>query len=413
MNKTKSLCFVFILILEASFAQTKEEKKWLELEAVYSGLPWYNAKGGLESGFVYMDNIDITAKINFDEVFNWKDNLSLFVYGLGNHGGQATELMGDFQVASNIEAVETWRLFEIWMQQNFFNDRLSILAGLYDLNSEFDVLRPGTLFINSSFGIGAEYAQSGQNGPSIFPVSSLGIRMASFVGDRTRIRLAILDGVPGDPNNIESNEINISTEDGALIATEISIYTSKDFSEDQKSMERSYETRRRKVGREHDVYKKDKVNIGGWFYTAEFQTVESSPEMDRGNFGAYIGAQKYIPLNEKEDYIAFFARFGVANSRFNRLGSALSGGFVMSNPVSVFDDNFGIAFSSGFNGSNFQEIQQSNETTETVIEFTYSLPIKSWIMLQPDLQYLVNPSTQQELQNPLSFAMLIQLSFQY
>lgn len=413
MYRSISVYLTSLVISLSISAQSEDEKKWLELEAVYSGLPWYNTKGGLETGFVYMDNIDLTAKVNFDEVFNWEDNLSLFVYGLGNHGGRATELMGDFQVASNIEAVQTWRLFEVWIQQNFFNDRLSILAGLYDLNSEFDVLRPGTLFINSSFGIGAEYAQSGQNGPSIFPVSSLGIRMASFVGDRTRIRLAILDGVPGDPNNIESNEINLSSEDGVLIASEISVYTSKNFTEDQKSFERSYETRRRKVGREHDVYKKDKINVGGWLYSSEFQTIEMTSQFARGNFGVYIGAQKYIPLNEQEDYIAFFGRFGIANGRFNRLGSALSGGFVMSNPISRFDDNFGIAFSSGFNGSEFQGIQNSNETTETVIEFTYSLPLKSWILLQPDVQYVVNPSTRQELQNPLSFAMLIQLSFQY
>ncbi len=418
MNSTKHR-FVFLWLISlptlSLLAQDKEtlDKSWLELEAVYSALPWYNVIGGLETGFVYMDNVDITAKVNFDEVFDLKDNLSLFVYGLGNHGGQATDLMGDFQVASNIEAVPTWRLFEMWVQHNFFNDRISVLAGLYDLNSEFDVLRPGTLFINSSFGIGAEYAQSGQNGPSIFPISSLGIRMASFIGNRTRVRLAILDGVSGDPTNLESNEIALSSSDGALIAGEISVYTGKYFNEYQQNMERSYESRRKKVGREHDVYMKDKINIGGWYYTSEFKTIEPVSDQDRGNFGVYIGVQKYLALNKEEDYIAFFARYGIANSRFNRLGSALSGGFVMSNPISNFDDSFGLAFSSGFNGSKFQELQNSNETIETVIELTYSLPIKSWLMLQPDIQYVVNPSTQEGLSNPLSFALMLQLSFQH
>ena len=85
----------------------------------------------------------------------------------------------------------------------------------------------------------------------------------------------------------------------------------------------------------------------------------------------------------------------------------------MSNPISRFDDSFGIAFSSGFNGSDFKNIHESNETTETAIEFTYSLPLKSWIMLQPDIQYIINPSTREELSNPLAFAMLVQLSFEY
>lgn len=394
-------------------AQSDSPQSWLELEAVYSALPWYNASGGLETGFVYMDNADITAKVNFDEIFNLKDRLSLFIYGLGNHGDRATDLMGDFQVASNIEAIQAWRIFEFWAQQNFLNDRISVLVGLYDLNSEFDVLRPGTLFINSSFGIGAEYAQSGKNGPSIFPISSLGIRMASFIGNRTKIRFAILDAVPGDPADLTSNEIHLSRDEGALIAGEISIYTGADFTERNRNIERSYVTRRRKVGRGSEVYKNDKINIGGWYYTSEFESViDQSPSS--GNFGIYVGSQKYFPIGDDEDYIALFARYGIANSGFNRFGSALSGGLLISNPITSIDDNFGLAFSSGFNGSEFQEIQNnSNEMAETVIEFTYSLPMASWILLQPDIQYVINPSTRPELDNSLAFALLAQLSFSY
>ncbi|MEQ9007836.1 MAG: carbohydrate porin, partial [Ekhidna sp.] len=284
-------------------------------------------------------------------------------------------------------------------------------AGLYDLNSEFDVLRPGTLFINSSFGIGAEYAQSGVNGPSIFPISSLGVRFSTFVGDRTRVRLAILDAVSGNPNDLTSNEIHLSKKEGALIAGEVSVYTSSDFSEDERNVDRSYVTRRRKVGRQHDVYKKDKINIGGWYYTSDFQSMDGS-EPEKGNSGIYFGIQKYIPLDAEDDYIAFFGRYGIANHQINRYGSALSGGFVMSNPISGFDDNFGLAFSSGLNGESFQELQESSENAETVFEFTYSLPLASWFLLQPDVQYVVNPSTKEELDNPLSFALLIQFSIQ-
>ncbi|WP_420318536.1 carbohydrate porin [Ekhidna sp.] len=412
MNRTLFVYLYFALgIVSTVSAQPDSETKWLEFEAIYSAMPWYNASGGIKTGFVYIDNADITAKVNFDQLFGLKDNLSLFIYGLGNNGDMASEYVGDFQIASNIEAPQAWRIFEFWIQHNIFNDRVSFLAGLYDLNSEFDVLRPGTLFINSSFGIGAEYAQSGQNGPSIFPISSLGMRIATFIGDRTRLRLVVLDAVPGDPNDLTSNEISISREQGALIAGELSIYTSKDFHDDQRVFERSYETRRRKVGRQFDVYKKDKINIGGWYYTSDFYEINNQTRSDRGNYGIYIGGQRYFQLNDREDYIALFARYGLANSRFNRLGSALSGGFVISNPISKVDDNFGLAFSSGFNGNRFQEMQIGEEKTETFVEFTYSLPVSSWFLLQPDVQYVINPSTRSELDNALSFALLVQFSF--
>ncbi|WP_425391072.1 carbohydrate porin [Ekhidna sp.] len=407
-NRFILLSFIVLWIPKPIDAQ-ENESKWIELEAVYSAMPWYNVDGGIKTGFVYIDNADITAKLNFDQLFGLKDNLSLFVYGLGNNGDMASEYMGDFQIASNIEAPKAWRIFELWVQQNLFNDQISVLVGLYDLNSEFDVLRPGTLFINSSFGIGAEYAQSGQNGPSIFPISSLGIRISSFIGDRTRLRLAVLDAVSGDPNDLESNEISLSSEQGALIAGELSVYTNKDFDEDQQNLERSYETRRRKVGRQFDVYKKDKINVGGWYYTSEFEELDGS-SVSSGNVGVYVGAQKYFPIGNEEDFVAFFGRYGIANSKYNRFGAALSGGLVVSNPLTGIEDSFGLAFSSGFNGDEFQELQNSGERTETVLELTYSLPIKSWFLLQPDVQFVINPSTSEELSNPLAVAMLVQLS---
>ena len=335
-----------------------------------------------------MDNADVTAKVNLDRIFNLSDQLTLFAYGLGNHGGRATALMGDFQVASNIEAARTWRLFECWSQYNLPNDRLSVLVGLYDLNSEFDILKPGTLFINSSFGIGAEYAQSGKNGPSIFPVSSFGIRLATITGEHTRLRFALLDGVPGNPGNLKSNEISLSFNDGMLVASEFSIYTSgEEDKEVRDQLERAYVTRRRKVGREYEFASADKINIGWWFYTDRFRPVNDSTDLRFGNTGAYIGMQQYFPLGTEADYVAVFARFGVANDDFNRFGSALSGGAVISNPFVQSDHSLGLAFSSGFNGKAFREAQvSSSEIAETVVELTYAISVGSRLLIQPDVQ---------------------------
>ena len=384
----------------------------MELEVVYSALPWHNAFRGIRSGSVYMDNADVTATINFDRIFNLEDKLSLFVYGLGNHGGQATALMGDYQVASNIEAVRTWRLFEAWVQHNFIKDRISILVGLYDLNSEFDILKPGTLFINSSFGIGAEYAQSGRNGPSIFPVSSFGVRFATLIAEHIRFRMAVLDGVPGDPHDLKSNKIILSPNDGVLLAAEAAIYTGRDHEDlSHVDLERGYVTRRRKVGREYGIANTDKINIGWWYYIDKFMQINDSTDLQYGNAGAYIGMQRYFTLGSEEDFIALFVRYGIANAAFNRFGSAISAGVVVSNPIFKTNDSIGLAFSSGINGSVFREIQEnSSGIAETVLELTYAIPVGSWLLVQPDVQYIFNPSTRADLDNPLSFGLLLQLS---
>ena len=67
----------------------------------------------------------------------------------------------------------------------------SILIGRYDLNTEFYRLQSAGLFLNSSFGVGPEFSQSGRSGPSIYPnttfadyrpVRSVVVRAAAFDG---------------------------------------------------------------------------------------------------------------------------------------------------------------------------------------------------------------------------------------
>ena len=64
------------------------------------------------------------------------------------------------------------------MQHNFQWSGVSLLGGIYDLNSEFDRLQAAGLFLNSSFGVTPEIAQSGETGPSIFPRTAAGLRLS-------------------------------------------------------------------------------------------------------------------------------------------------------------------------------------------------------------------------------------------
>lgn len=55
----------------------------------------------------------------------------------------------------------TTKLFQAWLQQTFLDERASVLAGLYDLNSEFYVTDSASMFTHPTFGIGAEFAGTG------------------------------------------------------------------------------------------------------------------------------------------------------------------------------------------------------------------------------------------------------------
>ena len=110
----------------------------------------------------------------------------------------------------------TTKLFQAWVQQAFLDDRVSVLAGLYDLNSEFYATESAAMFVHPTFGMSAELAGTGKNGPSVFPTSSFGIRVKAEPAPGYYLQAITLDGVPGDPSEPKGTYIKFNEGDGAL-----------------------------------------------------------------------------------------------------------------------------------------------------------------------------------------------------
>jgi porin len=148
----------------------------VSLSAVYTADIRGNVDGGIARGARYLDDVDLQVAFDGDKLAGWH-GARAFVYALYDNGVHLSPtLVGDIQSVSNIETdVRAVRLFEAWIEQDVGKVG-SVKAGLYNLNSEFDTTQSGGLFLISSHGIGPDFAQSGRNGPSIFPVTSLAVR---------------------------------------------------------------------------------------------------------------------------------------------------------------------------------------------------------------------------------------------
>src|SRR4029077_12980905 len=129
--------------------------------------------------------------------FGWSDTIA-YLDAVWLQGGLPSSFIGDAQGVSSISAPNCIKLYEAWIQKNLLENRVSMLAGLYDLNTEFYRLQSAGLFLNSSFGIGPEFAQSAVEGPCIFPSTSAGARVENKPTQGIVLRTAILDGVPVD-----------------------------------------------------------------------------------------------------------------------------------------------------------------------------------------------------------------------
>ncbi len=355
----------------------------VDAEIVYKLDFMANVAGGIHKGARVLDNLD--AIFDFDgEKLSGANGLSARIYLLNNNGGEPDkDLVGSAQGVNNIEVAKaTGKLYEAWLQQNLFDDRLSVLGGLYDLNSEFYVTDSSALFIHPTYGIGTDFSQSGLNGPSIFPTTSLAARVKIQPARHLYLQTAILDGAPGAPDDPKGTQIEFNDGEGALFVAEAG-YTPA----------------------------AGKLALGAWAYSDKFpdQTavdVNGNPRKKRSQ-GLYIIGERNIfrEAGSKDNGLTGFARLGWADGDVNQFKYAWSTGVVYTGLIPSRDAGLlGLAVSGAHNSGKFKRARAAAtpvKNAETAFELTYSDALTPWLSLQPDIQYIVNPGTGPSLDDAL------------
>ena len=357
-----------------------EEQDPIIIDATYTFDLWRAASGGVRRGTRYLDNLDVVAEADMERLIGW-DGAFIHIYGLYNNGRSLTDLLGDAQATSNIETgTKAVRLYEAWINQRI-GTSASLKVGLYDLNSEFDALDAGGLFMGSAHGIGTDISQSGLNGPSIFPSTSLSARIAFEPAAGWTVRAAILDGVPGHPSRPKRTAIKLGGGDGALLIGEIEA-----------------------------PLPEGKLLFGHWSYTAHFDDFASGSA--RGNDGWYVRGEHRLTHEtaQPDQGLSGFFRLGIANGRFNTFGSFASAGLNYKGPIKGRDkDQMGIAVATAFTSSRYR-LTVPSDKSEVAFELTYRASVADWLSVQPNVQYVINPGANPSLRNAIAFGLRTELT---
>lgn len=350
------------------------------------------------------------AKVALDgaRLAGWRGASGL-VHWIRPQGADPSGTAGDLQGLSNIAAEPGGRFLEAWLEQNFLNERISLLAGRYDLNTEFYALRSAALLLNSSYGIGPEFSQTGVGGPSLYPDTAVGGRIEVRPASGLTLRVAALDGAP--------RRVRQSSGNGALLVGEAS-FGSRWFAEQSPAREQR-RTRRRSGRAAQEERAGDKLAIGAWHYTAQFdhlsrRDINGAPLRHSGSSGGYLVGEKtvYRDASLRRRKASVFAQLGFGDPDVARVGRYLGAGVTLTAPfASRPDDEVGAAFASARNGAPYMDSERLQgravEHTETVLEITYLLQISGWLVLQPSLQYVINPGT--DPSRPNAGALLVRL----
>ena len=393
--------------------QKKIDNRGIQLGVRYDGEIFTNSSGGLRRGATYLGNLNLQLTLDAQRLVGWP-GATVFLYGLGIHGGHPSSFVGDAQGVSNIEAPAKWKLEEGWIQQNLFDNRFSVLVGRYDLNSEFYRLESASLFLNSSFGIGPEFSQSGQEGPSIFPNTSVGARFAIKPIEEIVLRTAVLDGVPVDrPNG--TRDI-FARDDGVLVVAEAA-YLYRPLASEQPR------TRQFRIGRNCCGPYTGKLALGAWYYSATLDDLakvrpDGRPVRHRGSRGFYVLADQtvYQDIQDPDRRLTLFGQLGIGDPRVNRFAYYTGGGLTVSALIPGRNqDEFGIAVAAAHNGNQFIQAQRNQgmheQRSEVTFELTYLAQFGAHLAVQPDLQFVINPNTDPRIKSAVAFMLRFELSF--
>jgi porin len=334
--------------------------------------------GGLKRRTSYSVLVEPRLTVDLDKLVGWTGG-RLYARAIGTYGGDPAENTGSLAAPSNLASIDSFRLFEGWLEQRWFDDVLSVTFGLYAVDTEFDVKETAGVFLNGAFGTGLELSESGLNGPCIFPVSCLGLRVRVQPVPEVYVQAAALDGVAGDPTHPRGTHVRVREDDGVLVIVEA-------------GYQRGAETGRFV-----------RAALGGWIYTTTFDDVldvdgNGEPRRRRGAWGLYALAESELfrETEQPTQGLSAFLRVGVADEDVNPLRYSVTAGLAYTGLVPDRDEDVAaVGVAAGIAGDKFKRAQRFAGTpvngAEVTLEATYRIELLPWIALQLDAQYIVNP----------------------
>lgn len=321
-------------------------------------------KGPLKNKIRYFGLADLKAGIDTESLYGWQGS-SAFIEVHNLHGDKPNRLLRSVQGFDNIDyrGVNTLKLYQLWLQAKV-NEAAYFLVGQYDLGSEFYVTESASSFVLPTLRVGTELAQSGANGPSIYPTPSLGIRFKVKPNDDVYLQAAIVDAVAGDPNNPRGNHFHLRERDGALMIVEAGAGDLK-----------------------LNWFPPAKLALGAWYYTPK-----SADKMDANvkhhNTGGYVLIDGPIEYTHNKQ-LRWFARFGMAEKNVNNFHSALGTGltFYSLNPNRP-EDIVGLAYAPAWTTKKARLADGSLVKIEHQYELTYLAKVNPNLHIQPFVQLI-------------------------
>ena len=411
----------------------------IDLGVIYTGESFGNPLGGYRQGAVYDGLLTVGLDVDFGKLAGWK-GLTLHVLAYDPHGTSGTDrYVHDLGRFSNIDAFDSFHLFELWLQASFFDNVVNLRVGQVAADAEFATTQGGALFLSSNFGTPPS---NSLNVPSpIYPQAAPGVRLRLNTPDaRFYLQTGVYSGNPnadrdGDPDphfrqgtayNDDGVRFPISGNQGVLLLYEggfllnggkgahglpgayrIGGYFDTDTFSDQ-----HFDTRGRSLADPRSTGRPRARHHDGGVYAVAEQVVYRSSSV--GNQREDVSQTAAAPVGNAEDasLTAGAAPSGPELRVFGRVGGAPEDrnlvdfyaetglnfrGLVPGRGRDVLGVGFTYTDLSGDlrreqrDANRFHRTHDALSDDEAVLETTYQVNLAPWLSVQPDLQFIIHP----------------------
>jgi porin len=373
--------------------RTRLADEGITFNVQYAAEVWSNVTGGESTGTVYTGLMTLQGNVDLQKLLGWQGaSVSTRWYWLSGQDISATNLGNNIFTVSNIAGFPTFRMSELWFQQTFMNDRISIRMGQLAADSQFGVSTYETVFLNGTFAWSPDLYTNIPNGGPAYPMGAPGVQLALTPLTWLTYQGAVFQG------NVFAQNVNrhgfrwhLSPSNGYFSIHELN------FSMNQ--------------GTESSGLP-GTFKIGGWFDTAADPDASSTQAW---NYGLYFiadqmlyrvpqpGSVSVIANNAKQTAapsltdkgLGIFAYIGLAPRNSSVINFYVDGGLNYKGLFPTRDnDVLGVGFAYGHLNNNPQGNEgSSNPGYEMVLEATYQIMLNPWLSLQPDVQYVIQASS--------------------
>jgi porin len=371
----------------------------LDWSVTYIGEVLGNLSGGFRQRAVYEGLVKAMVDFDCEKGFGWR-GARLHASGLFPHGESLScKSVGDLFILSNIDAPESVRLFELWLQQELFNNKLSLRAGQLAADEEFAGTDYGGLFIDSTYGWPSIIALNTCS-PS-YPCATPGLRLRWDPDENWFLQAGLYNG---EPNPVDENG-NGTNPHGTAFSLHHGFIAVAEAN-------RCWSLARSKRGN---------AKLGGWWHSGncdgafeqdEEHFLSHSPRgfvsrnLD-GNWGLYLAAQQQLWLAQAATVecprgLRGFVRVGGSPPERNLMEFYAEGGFTYLGLVPGREqDECGAAVAYGQLSDELRNQVRIERRLcgnyhplpdyEAVVSVSYRFAVRAGWSLQPFGEYVIHP----------------------